>query len=419
MGYGEAIVRRYVIVGGGPAGINAAAAVRAREVEGEIIVLDRDQDSPYYRTELDTYIGGSTTDPDMPLHPEAFYREQRIQLRLQTVVSRLVPVERCVELVGGERVTYDALLLAPGSVPLTLSFPGSRVGGVITVRTWEDARGVIRRVLGTTQPVLVVGGGVLGLILAEGIRQRGRQVTLLEREPRLWAPVLDDVASDLIRHGVVQAGIEVVLGDEVAEAHGEDGQVASVRTSAGRRIDTALVVVAIGVRPEIGFLTGSGIRTDRGILIDHEFRTNVADVFAAGDAAQAYDPIAGISRVVTNWNNAVEQGKLAGAVMAGGGEPYRGVIISNSETFCGVRVTVLGLTRPTAPGIVVLAGRDRAKGIYRKLALREKKLVGALLVGNTSGEGMMRKFLVEGRPTSVDEIKSKFLTGLVIEETTL
>ncbi|TLY39480.1 MAG: hypothetical protein E6K58_13405, partial [Nitrospirae bacterium] len=180
--------------------------------------------------------------------------------------------------------------------------------------------------------------------------------------------------------------------------------------------DAALVVVAIGVRPDIGFLNGSGVRTDRGILIDHEFRTNVPDVFAAGDAAQTYDPISGQFRVVTNWNNAVEQGKLAGGIMAGSSDVYRGVIVSNSETFSGVRVTVLGVTLPTADGTIVMTGRDQAKGIYRKLVLRQDKLIGALLVGNTSGEGMMRKQIVEGKATSGSELKSKFLTGLVIEE---
>jgi len=409
-------VTRYVIIGGGPAGINAAAAIRARDGEGEVLVLDRDRDPPYYRTELDTYIGGSTPDEDLPLHPPAFYQEQRIALRLQSVVARLKPADRLVELAGGERVEYDALLLAPGSYPLTVSCPGSQLTRVMTVRTWEDARRVMRGVLETDRPIIVVGGGVLGLILAEGIRRRGRQVVLLEREPRLWAPVLDEAASDLVRRGLTQSGIEVLLSEEIVEVHGEAGRVAGVRTSSGRRMDAAFVVVAIGARPDIGFLEGSGIRTDRGILIDHQFRTNIQEVFAAGDAAQAYDPLSGQFRVVTNWNNAVDQGKLAGGIMAGSSDVYRGVIVSNSETFSGVRVTVLGVTLPSPDGAVVLTGRDQAKGIYRKLVLRQDKLIGALLVGNTSGEGMMRKQIIEGKPTSASEVKSKFLTGLVIEE---
>lgn len=409
-------MKRYVIIGGGPAGINAASAIRTRDPDGEILVFDRDQDPPYYRTELDTYIGGSTSDADLPLHPQSYYEEQRLIIRLHTVVSRLLPGERSVELAGGELVPYDSLLLAPGSLPLTVPWPGSQVSGVMTIRTWDDARRVLRQVTESNRTVLVVGGGVLGLILAEGIRQRGRLVVLLEREPRLWAPVLDELASDFIRARLEQAGIQPFLREEVAEVLGEGGRVAAVRTTKGQRIETALVVVAIGVRPDIEFLRGSGIRTERGIFIDHEFRTNVRDIFAAGDAVQAYDPISGQFRVVTNWNNAAEQGKLAGAFMAGGGEAYRGVILSNTESFCGTRVSVLGLTRPTSDGTLVLSGLDQAKGIYRKLLLQQDKLVGALLVGNTSGEGMMRKWILEGKATSRDEVKSKFLTGLVIEE---
>jgi NAD(P)H-nitrite reductase large subunit len=333
------------------------------------------------------------------------------------VVAKVHASECTVELAGGERVAYDALLLAPGSYPLTISCPGASNPGVVTVRTWEDARKLIRRVMETDRPVVVVGGGVLGLILAEGVRQRGRHVTLLEREPRLWAPVLDETASQLIRQGVRQRGIEVLLGEEVTEIVGADSRIDRVTTSAGRSLEASTVVVAIGVRPDVAFLDGGAIRIDRGILIDHEFRTNVPDVFAAGDAAQGYDPISGQFRVVTNWNNAVEQGKLAGSFMAGDGHPYRGVIVSNSETFCGVRVTVLGMTQATGSGFVMLKGVDQAKGIYRKLTLRDDTLVGALLVGNTSGEGMMKKMILEAKPTSITEVKSKFLTGLILEET--
>ncbi len=408
--------KRYVIVGAGPAGVHAAIAIRNRDGAGEIVVIDRDHDPPYYRTELDTYVGGSTSEAEMLLYPEEFYRVQRIRLRLRTTVVKVHAPERTIELADGERVAYDALLLAPGSSPLTISCPGVSNPRVMTVRTWEDARKLIRLVTETDRPVVVVGGGVLGLILADGIRQRGRPVTLLEREPRLWAPVLDETASQLVQQGVRRRGIDVLLQEEVAEIVGADGQIHQVATSAGRTLEASTVVVAIGVRPDVAFLDGSPVRIDRGILIDHEFRTNVPDVFAAGDAVQGYDPISERFRVVTNWNNAVEQGKLAGAFMAGDGSPYRGVILSNSETFCGVRVTVLGVTQATGESFVTLKGLDRGKGIYRRLTLRGDKLVGALLVGDTSGEGMMKKMILERKPTSLAEIKSKFLTGLGLEE---
>ncbi len=409
-------MKRYVIVGGGPAGVNAAVSIRSRDPEGMVVVLDRDHDLPYYRTELDTYIGGSTPETELPLNPAAFYQDQRIELRLGTVVAQVRPSDRVVGLADGGQVEYDRLLLAPGSKPVTGAWPGSDLDGMLTVRTWDDAREVIRRVDETDHGVIVVGGGVLGLILADGISQRAKRVTLLEREARLWVPFLDSDASDLVARALQQAGVEVWLGEEIAEAYGEHGRLTGIRTSKARTMETSLAVVAIGVRPDLQSLEGSEIRLDRGILIDHEFRTSIRDIFAAGDATQGYDPVSGMYRVVTNWKNAVEQGRLAGESMAGAPTAYKGVVVANSEAFFGLRVSVLGVTQPLAKGTVVLTGRDDSKGLYRKLILRQDKLIGTLLVGNVSGEGMMRKAIIDGKPMTVDEAKSKFLTGLILEE---
>jgi nitrite reductase (NADH) large subunit len=410
-------MKRYVIVGGGPAGISAAQAIRAKDPDGAIVVVDRDQDPPYYRTELDTYIAGTTSDAEMPLHPPSFYAEQRIDLRPQSVVTAIRPGEHAVQLSTGEVLPYDALLLALGALPITLGWFDSGIPALMTVRTWQDARWVVQRATASNGPVVVVGGGVLGLILAEGLRERGRPVELIEREARLWAPMFDDEASAMITAKLGERGITVRLREEITVVE-PAGNVAVLSTTNGRRLTSDLVLVAIGVKPDLALLAGTGIRADRGILIDHECRTNVSDIFAAGDAAQAYDPLTGQFRVVTNWNYAMEQGKLAGACMAGGGAPAKGAVTSNAETFCGVRVSGLGLTQPR-PGTTLVIGRDAAKGIYRKLVLKQGRLIGALLVGNTSGEGMMRKTMLDGAPLNPGDAKSRFLTGLVLEETTV
>ncbi len=405
---------RYLIVGGGPAGISAAQAIRAKDPDGTITVLDRDQDPPYYRTELDTYIAGSTSEAEMPLHPEAFYAEQRIDLRLQTAATALRPTQRTVQLATGEVLSYDALLLALGALPLTPPWFDATKSALTTVRTWQDARRVVQRATAGTGPVVVVGGGVLGMILAEGLRERGRPVELLEREPRLWAPMLDDESSSILAAKLTERGIAVRLKEEITHVEAAGLSVA-LTTSQGRQISSDLVVVAIGVKPDLALLEGTDVRADRGILIDHECRTNVPGIFAAGDAAQAYDPLTGQFRVVTNWNYAMEQGKLAGTCMAGGSAPAKGALVSNAESFCGVRVSGLGLAQGVS-GSTVVIGRDSAKGIYRKLALKQDRLIGALLVGNTSGEGMMRKTMLDGAAITLADVKSRFLTGLVLEE---
>jgi NAD(P)H-nitrite reductase large subunit len=408
---------RYVIVGGGAAGISAAQAIRAKDPDGAIVVVDADHDPPYYRTELDTYIAGSTPEADMPLHPPDFYHAQRIDLRLQTRVTAVRPGEHAVQLSTGEVLPYDALLLALGALPITPAWFEAGVPALTTVRTWQDARRVVQRATAAMGPAVVIGGGVLGLILAEGLRERGRPVELLEREARLWAPMFDDEASAMVAAKLGERGIAVHLQEEVT-AVAASGETVELTTNRGRRLRSDLVVVSIGVRPELALLAGTGLRTDRGILIDHECRTNVPDIFAAGDAAQAYDPLTGQFRVVTNWNYAMDQGKLAGTCMAGGSAPAKGAVTSNAESFCGLRVSGLGLTQPPA-GSTVVIGRDATKEIYRKLAVKQDRLIGALLVGNTSGEGMMRKTMLDGTAVTAGDAKSRFLTGLMLEERTV
>lgn len=407
---------RYVIVGGGPAGVHAAITIRSHDPNGSILLLHGEPDLPYHRLELDAVIGGSYVEEHLPLYSNAWYQEQAIDLRLDSHVTGLSPSTNTINLHTGQTVEYDVLLLATGSQPVMGEWPGHDLNGVMTLRTWGDARSIIERVKKSKDSIVVVGGGVLGLTLAESLRPYADRLIVIEQDRHVWNSVLDQKASEFIVKEATRKGIEILVGEQIKEIKGDTEGVREVCTSKNRSLKTSIVVVAMGVHPAFKFLDGSGIRIDRGILIDHEFRTNVENIYAAGDVAQGYDPLSGMFRVVTNWSNAVEQGQLAGASMTGQSLMYHGVMTAYTETLFGIPVMMAGSPSLRNKKVNIFIGENGEKGMYRKIVLKEGKIVGALFLGNVTGGGMIRHYIRERKAMTPLEVKSTFLTGLVIGE---
>lgn len=407
---------RYVIVGGGPAGVHAAITIRSHDPKGSIVLLHGESDLPYHRMELDSVIGGSYAAEKLPLHSKAWYQDQGIDIRLNSHAVRLSPSTNQIELLTGHQLEYDSLLLATGSRPLMGGWPGHDLKGVMTLRTWHDAQSILTSVKQSKESVVIVGGGVLGLTLAESLRQHTNRLVVIERAQQIWSPFFDQKASEFISKEAGRRGVDILVNEQVKELKGDSEGVREVWTSKNRSLETNIVVVTIGVLPDIKFLDGSGLRVDRGILIDHEFRTNVDNIYAAGDVAQAYDPESGMFKVVTNWNNAVEQGQLAGASMTGQSIMYQGVMTMHSETLFGIPVMMIGRLFVKGNNANIFIGENWEKGIYRKIVMKEGKIIGAFFLGNVTGEGMIRHYIRERTCMNPTEIKSTFLTGLVIGE---
>ncbi len=409
-------VIRYVVVGGGPAGVHAALTIRSHDPHASIKVLHGESDYPYYRKELDSVIGGTFSAEQLPLYSESWYQEQAIDFQLNAHVAKLFPANNYLVQQTGDQIAYDVLLLATGATPNRGAWPGQDLKGVLTLRTWKHAQAIMAAVRASKPSVVIVGGGLLGLTLAESLLLHAQKLTIIEQAPSLWSPIFDQKASEFIARESEKRGIEILVNEQVREFVGDTEGVKAVSTSTGNTLEADLVFVAIGVRPAIDFLEGSGIHVDRGVLIDHEFKTNVGNIFAAGDVAQAYDAESGRFQVVTNWQNAVEQGRLAGAAMTGASILYPGVLPTYSESLFGIPVMMIGRLSGKGRHVTILVGENSEKGIYRKIVLKEGKIIGALFLGNNSGVGMIQHFIREKKTVDLLEVKSTFLTGLLIEE---
>jgi 3-phenylpropionate/trans-cinnamate dioxygenase ferredoxin reductase component len=295
----------FVIVGAGLAGAKTAEALREQGYDGELILFGDEQLPPYERPPLSkSYLMGATPWDAAVVHPESWYADNQIELRLGTRVSAVHPGDHVIE--AGERVSYDKLMLATGSTPRHL--PGDDELLHLRRRGDSDA---IRATFGNGR-LVIVGGGWIGLEVAAAARQAGTDVTILEAldEPLKTAigPELGQVFADLhIEHGV-----DLRTRVNVAEVH-SDG----VRLSDGTRIDANAVLVAIGARPDTDLAEAAGLAVDNGVLVDAALRTSDPDIYAVGDIANAEHPLLGRRVRVEHWANALNQPATAATAMLG------------------------------------------------------------------------------------------------------
>jgi 3-phenylpropionate/trans-cinnamate dioxygenase ferredoxin reductase component len=295
----------FVIVGAGLAGAKAAEALREQGYDGELILFGDEQLPPYERPPLSkSYLMGNSPWEEAVVHPEPWYADHEIDLRLGARVSALHPDEHAIE--AGERISYDKLLLATGSTPRHL--PGDDALLHLRRRGDSDA---IKATFGDGR-LVIVGGGWIGLEVAAAARQAGTEVTVLETlgVPLQTAigPELGQVFADLhLEHGV-----DLRTGVKVAELYS-----GGVRLRDGTPIDADAVLIAIGARPNTDLAEAAGLAVDNGVLVDAALRTSHPDIYATGDIANAEHPFLGRRVRVEHWANALNQPATAAAAMLG------------------------------------------------------------------------------------------------------
>jgi len=311
-----------VLVGGGLASATAAETLRLEGATGSILMLCAEGVRPYHRPPLSKQFPlGAVDNAPSFIHSEEFYRKHGIELRLNTRVTAIDTTKQFVTTADGGEFGYGQLLIATGATPKTLSIRGATLAGVHALRTEADAD-LIRQDAAQAKRAVVLGGSFLGMEIAFSLLNFGLEVTIVEQRPALLPHLAaSDLSTYFQRHAEAR-GISVVLNDTAATVHGLD-RVQEVETSAGRRLPCDLLVVSIGVDPASEFLAGSGIaRRDGWVVVDSLLRTNMPNVFAAGDITVFYDQVFARMRHVEHWDNAVKQGRLAGKNMVGRRLPY-------------------------------------------------------------------------------------------------
>ncbi len=387
----------YLIVGNGIAGTTAAENIRKQDKEGRITIVTDEDVSFYYRIRLNEYLSGDMAEEELVAKGEEWYQKNSVTLKLNTRVSGGVPGEKALITNDNEKIRYDKLLLATGSHSFIPPIQGSDKNGVFALRSVQDAR-AISSWAKKIEDVVLIGGGLLGLEAGNALRRIGKKVTVVEFFPRLLPRQLDVDGAGRLQGIMEGMGFSFRLGAKTEAIQGVDG-VDGVQLEGGETLPAKMVVISAGVRPNMELAQSLGLDYDKGIQVNERLVTSNPYVYAAGDVAEFKGMPYGI------WPAAMEQGKIAGANMAGGDMVYQGTTMANTLKVVGVDLASAGNIDATN----VLESRTvMDETVYRKVVLEKDRIVGCIMLGNTKGFNQVTKAMAE--KINISGVKDEILS---------
>lgn len=368
----------FVIVGGGLAGAKAAEALRDEGFTGRILLLGAEPTPPYDRPPLSKgYLQGTSGMDKVYVHPDGWYAEHDVELRLEARATGLDVAAHEVIVGTGERIGYDKLLLATGSAVRRLNVPGADANGVLYLRTLSDCE-ALKAALATATRVVVIGAGWIGLETAAAARAAGCEVTVIDKAEVPLMAVLGREVGALFADLHRAHGVTLRLGAGISEIVGADGRATGIRLEDGSVITADAVVVGVGISPDTALAEAGGLRVDNGVVVDEHLVTSHPDVLAAGDVANAYYPNLGTHLRLEHWSAALNQPAVAAATMLGRNASYDKVPYFFSDQYdMGMEYT--GHVGDGAYDEVVFRG-DPAGGEYIAFWLRGGRVLAGMNV---------------------------------------
>ena len=380
---------RYVIIGGSAAGISAVEAIRSVDQISPIELFSGEGTPFYSRVLLSYYIAGAITKEELHFRPLEFFSENKVTAHLGQRVERVLPDSKSIRMEDGREYPFDRLLIATGSSPKILDIPGKDKKGVVVMRHIDHAQEIVNR-LEQMKTACVLGGGLIGLRTGYALSVRGVKVKIIVKSSHVLSQMLDKESAEMIQGTMRQHGIDIRTGRDAVEIVGKES-VEGVILDDGERINCQLIVVGKGVEPNVDFISSTQIKVKEGIVADETMRTNLPDIYVAGDVAETFDLSTGRMGVNAIWPCAFEQGRVAGLNMAGKKVKYDGSFRMNSLDFYGLPVISMGITR--IDGNAFQQVQRKTENTYRKLVLRDGCIVGAILVGQVQKAGILTTLL--------------------------
>ncbi len=422
------MTRRYLIIGTGPAAIAAAESIQNEDTSGQVTLIGEEAYGFYSRPGLAYYINQEIRGRNLLL-------EHGRQLwRIRGTVTSIDRPGHQVALADRSSYTYDRLLIATGCQATKLLVPGADLSGVFKLDDMDDARRIIK-LASRNKTAVVTGGGITALEIVEAMVSHGVKTHYVFRGSRYWHNVLDEVESAAVETRLKNQGVRLYPSSQVAQILGKRGKVSGAETEKGLCISCQIVGVAIGVQPRLELAISAGLKTDKGIITDEYLQTSAADIYAAGDVAQVFDPISGKYTLETLWSKALAQGRTAGRNMAGTHTPYTKGVPFNVTRLAGLTTTIIGAVGTGNDGQVFSISRGESEtwryppnviAVQRdfefnrtRIMLGAKNILGAVVMGDQTLSRPLQQLItqkVDITPIRAQLIASQALVADIIVE---
>lgn len=351
----------FVVVGAALAGAKAVETLRAEGFDGRLVLVGDETERPYERPPLSKgYLQGKDPRDSAYVHEAVWYGEHDVELLLGVRATDLDPEAHTLTLDGFEKLTYDKLLLTTGARPRTVDVPGVDLHGVRYLRTLTDSDNLLNRFSGSASPVVIIGGGWIGLEVAAAARARGAEVTVVEMDQLPLRRVLGDEVASIYADLHRSQGVTFRFGTGLEAFEGTGGDLEAVRLTDGTVLPAAVAVVGVGARPNVELAQAAGLAVDNGVVTDPALRTSHPDVYAAGDVASTLNPLLGRHVRVEHWGNALAGGPAAARAMLGQDVVYDWVPYFYSDQY-DLGMEYAGYVEPGAYDQVVFRGDPTVK----------------------------------------------------------
>lgn len=378
-------LKHYVIVGNGIAGLSAAETIRKKDETVKITMITGENYLTYYRVKLSYFLSKDFNDEELLIHDEKWYADRNIEVMLGKVILKMDTDGNKLKLEDGTELSYDKLLLANGSRSFVPPIKGSEKKGVFALRTIDDLKAA-QEYFKDCQSITLLGGGLLGLESAWATKDLGKSVNIVEFFPQLLPRQLDEGLSKVFASKLEKSGLNLYLGAATDEILGED-TVEGIRLQDGREIKTDGIIVSAGIRPILDLVRESKIKFDKGIQVDSTMRTNIDNVYAAGDVAELNGMVVGL------WGVSADQGKIAGENMAGGNEEYKPPELSALLNIGNLSMFSAGNVKDFDNSIEEV---NIDKDAHYKLFFNKGKVVGGIVINDMSKVPKIKKMVSSG-----------------------
>lgn len=410
------VIMHHVIIGNGGAGISALQAIRKYDTESEVTIISRERFSAYSPCSLPNLLANELDDEKIMRFEPDFYTKQKTNFIKNTEIVEICPDTKEILLADDTNIKWDKLLIAVGASPIVpKGIDGLGLDGVHIMGTLDSTMAIREHCEKSVENAVVVGGGFIGIETAVMLRKRGISVMVVEMLPNILSRMLDPEVSEHVEAILEKKGMNLKTNSTFKGAYGPGTSVQQVKIG-DDIVECDMLVIAIGVSPNAHITRNSGIETDGGILVDTSMRTNIQDIYAAGDIAVVKEQIEGRAGSYMTWPNAIEQGRIAGLNMTGQEAVYNGAELVNVLDIFDVPVITMGYTASMVEEcekITWSSGR-----MFKKILLKDDKIIGLQFVDTIRNSGTLYALMKEG--AFVGNIKDRLMDdNLVISLDTM